>query len=155
MEIIIVESNGTINLPYLSNQPVYVYGLTTSSVSRKVESAYKDAQIYTTPTISIRIMEEMKAREQAKQKVTTETLQKYLTVSGQVRLPGPQAYRPDLRLIDVVSKAGPTTFAAQNRVELLRDGKIYKYNMKTPADMIKKVNPNDQITLKEKNMWGK
>lgn len=149
-----VSTNGTIHLPYLSNQPVNVYGLTTASVARKIESAYKNAQIYTTPAISIRSMEEMRAREKEKEQVNTQTIQKFVTISGQVGRPGPQQYRPGMRLIDVVSAAGPTTFAAQNRVELLRNGKIYKYNMKVPAHMIEKVYPNDQVTLKEKNWRG-
>lgn len=144
-----VSSEGKIHLPYLDS-PISASGLSTTSLARRVEAAYRKAQIYTTPNISIQSMREQKVEVDA----TEKAVMKFLTVSGQVSRPGPQGFRPGLRLIDVVSAAGPTTFAAQNRVELLRNGKIYKYDMKIPAHMVEKVYPKDQITLKEKNWRG-
>lgn len=141
-------------LPYLTNTPISTSGLTTTSLARRIEAAYRNAQIYTTPTISVQSLYEQNEEAKKRDKKTTDEIQKYLTVSGQVGRPGPQLYRPELRLIDVVSQAGPTTFAAQNRVELLRNGKVYKYDMRVPADMVQKVYVNDQITLKEKNWLG-
>ncbi len=154
-----VDKSGKLHLPYLSTTPITAVGLTPAAVARKIEVAYKKAEIYTDPNISVQSLNEVERKKiaaDAKQKKqVAEAIQKFLTVSGQVGRPGPQPYRPGLRIIDVVSQAGPTTFAAQNRVELLRNGKVYKYNMKNPQHMVEKVYPNDQITLKEKNVWGK
>ena len=145
-----VSKAGRIHLPYLSSNPINANGLTVAALARRIEAAYKSAQIYTTPTISIQSLNDQKREA----KRTDEAIQKYFTISGQVGSPGPKPFRPNLRMIDVVSQAGPTTFAAQNRVELLRNGKIYKYNMKIPAHMLVKVYPNDQIFLKQKNWIG-
>jgi polysaccharide export outer membrane protein len=146
-----VSAAGKIHLPFLADNPISANGLTIAALARRIETAYKSAQIYTTPTISIQSLNDQRREE----KRTAQAIQEFLTISGKVGRPGPLSYRPGLLLIDVVSKAGPTTFAAQNRVELLRNGKIRKYNMKIPADMLVKVRPNDQIFLKEKNWLGK
>jgi protein involved in polysaccharide export with SLBB domain len=140
-----VTSDGKIHLPYIPS--IQASGSSTSAVARKIESAYKSARIYTSPTISIQSLNDARREE----KKISEAIQKFLTVSGQVSRPGPLQYRPGLKLIDAVSQAGPTPFAAQNRVEVLRDGKIMKFNMKTPAHMLFTLQPDDQITLKEKD----
>jgi polysaccharide export outer membrane protein len=145
-----VSSAGKIYLPYLSENPITATGLTTAALARKIESAYKAAEIYTTPTISIQSLNEAK-REDLK---VTQAIQKFVNVSGQVSRPGQQPHRPNLTLIEVVSQAGPTTFAALRRVELLRNKKIYKYDMDIPAHMRVKVYPYDQITVQEKNWRG-
>jgi protein involved in polysaccharide export with SLBB domain len=143
-----VSSDGKVYLPYLPS--ITASGLTTSALARKIESAYKAQRIYTTPTISIQSLSDS---EREKLKISQD-IQQFLTVSGQVGRPGPLPYRPGLKLIDAVSQSGPNAFAAQNRVELLRNGKITKYNMKIPAHMLVEVLPNDQITLKEKDWLG-
>lgn len=143
-----VSTDGKIYLPYISS--IDASGSNTSAIARKIESAYKSARIYKSPTISIQSLSDS---EKEKKKISDE-IQQFLTVSGTVGRPGPLPYRPGLKLIDVVSQSGPTVFAAQNRVELLRDGKITKYNMKIPAHMLVEVYPNDQITLKEKDWKG-
>ncbi len=150
-----VSKSNQIFLPFLTNMPISTSGLSTSALARRIEAAYRNAQIYTTPTISIQSLNEQKELAKIRDKITTEEIQKFVTVSGQVGRSGPQPYRPGLRLIDVVSAAGPTTFAAQNRVELLRNGKIYIYDMKIPEHMVEKVYPNDQIILKEKKWNGR
>jgi protein involved in polysaccharide export with SLBB domain len=143
-----ITSDGKIHLPYIPS--IQATGVSTSALARKIESAYKSARIYTSPTISIQSLRDAKVSG----KEIDEALQKFLTVSGQVSRPGPLAYRPGLKLIDAVSQASPTPFAAQNRVEVLRDGKIMKFNMKTPAHMLFTLQPDDQITLKEKGWNG-
>jgi len=145
-----VSNSGKIHLPYLSTTPISAKGVSTTVVARRIEAAYKKAEIYTTPTISIQSVTDERKLGQA----INDKLQRYLTVSGKVGRPGPQVYRPGMKLIDVVSAANPTTFAAQNRVELLRNGKKYTYNMKIPAHMLVPVYPNDQITLNEKRWNG-
>lgn len=145
-----VSKAGKIHLPFLSSNPISASGLSTAALARKIEAAYKSAQIYTTPTISIQSLNDT-AREKKK---VNEAIQKYFTISGEVGSQGPKPYRPGLKLIDVVSGANPSPFAALHRVELLRDGKNYVYNMKVPAEMLVEVAPDDQIKVKPKNWIG-
>lgn len=79
---------------------------------------------------------------------------KFITVIGQAGRPGPQIYRPKLCLLDVVLAANPTEFAAINRVELLRHGKAYKYNMSIKEQAEVKVYPDDQVVLPVKAWIG-
>jgi len=144
-----VSSSGQIHLPYIS--PISANGLSADTLARRVEAAYKSAQIYTTPNISITSRKD----SEAEIKKIEESNQKFVTVTGQVGRSGPQAYRPGLRLIDVVSGASPNEFAAQNRVELVRNGKLYKYDMKIPAHASVLVYHNDTITLQQKKWNGK
>jgi protein involved in polysaccharide export with SLBB domain len=146
-----VTKAGRIHLPYLSSNPINANGLTVAALSRRIEAAYRNAKIYTTPTISIQSLND----KQRESKRIGEAIQEYYTISGKVGAAGPRPYRSGLLLIDVVSAAGPTTFAAQNRVELRRNGKLYIYNLKLPAHMMVKIFPNDQIFLKEKNWLGR
>lgn len=146
-----VTKAGRIHLPYLSSNPINANGLTVAALSRRIEAAYRNAKIYTTPTISIQSLND----KQRESKRIDEAIQEYYTISGKVSGAGPRPYRSGLLLIDVVSAAGPTTFAAQNRVELRRNGKLYIYNLKLPAHMMVKILPNDQIFLKEKNWLGR
>ncbi len=144
----VVTKEGNLLLPYLAKSPIKVAGKEPRAIAKIIDSAYKEARIFTQPVLTV-------IHLSGHTHIGCGKTVRFLTVSGQVGRPGPQPYRPGLRLIDVVSQAGPSTFAAQNRVELLRNGKVYKYNMKIPAHMVEKVYPNDQITLKEKNIISK
>lgn len=148
-----VSRESKIALPFLKE--LSVSGLTTSKLARRIETEYRNAEIYTTPNISIQSKNEQDELARTLAKKTNEKIETYLTVSGKVGRPGPQAYRPGLKLIDVVSASVPTTFAALNRVELLRNGKIYKYDMDVSAHKLEKVYANDQINVKEKNWRGR
>ena len=141
----VVNGSGQLKLPYISGY-VSASG-STSAVARRIEAAYKSAQIYSTPTITINSM-----REQEKVK---QDIQKFLSVAGQVGRSGPIAYRPGLTLGEAVATASPNTFAALNRVELLRNGKLYKYDVRSAKYKVLKVYPNDQINVPQQNMFGK
>ena len=140
-----VNASGQIKLPYLNNY-VSARG-STSTVARRVEAAYKSAKIYTTPTITINSMRASDA--------ITKDIQKFVTVTGQVGRSGPVQYRPGMTINEVVATAAPNTFAATNRVELQRNGKVYKYNLKLPAHRTLKVYPNDQINVPQQNWAGR
>ena len=146
-----VSSAGKIYLTYLTNNPISASGLSTDALARKIEAAYKKAQIFTTPSISIRTMtDEAQEAERSKNK-----MQKFYRITGAVGSAGPQPYRPGLTIIDVISIAGTSGFAATKRVELLRNGKTYIYNMEINSHMMEKIYPEDHITVKKKNFWGK
>ena len=146
-----VSKQGMIRMPYLSDKPISVRGLTLDALARKIEGAYKEAKIFTNPTIAIQSSTSMALAE-----INTENeVKKYLRVTGEVASAGPMAYREGLTLIDVVSMAGTSTWAAKNRVELVRNGKTYKYDMENQAHMMEKVYPDDHIILRKKTFWGK
>ncbi len=144
-----VSTSGQVHLPYIS--PIAASGISSDALARRIEAAYKNAGIYTTPTIAITSLKEV---ETEKEKIV-QAQQKFVTVSGQVARSGPQLYRPNMRLIDVVAAAAPNEFAAQNRVELLRNGKSYFYDMTVAAHTVEKVFPNDQVKLNQKKWNGK
>jgi len=141
----VVNASGQLKLPYIKGY-VSASG-STSTVARRIEAAYKAAKIYTTPTITINSMRETAA--------TQTKIQKFVTVAGQVARSGPIAYRPGMTLGEAVATSAPNTFAALNRVELLRNGRVYKYNVKLASHKMLKVYANDQINVPQQNMFGK
>lgn len=141
--------DGNIHLPFLNRVPISAKGLSLSAVARRIENAYINAKVYTTPSISLESL-----RDQKKEIDGTET-NTFITVSGSVAKPGPQRYHSKMTLIDVVSASSPTKFAAQNRVVLIRNGKTYRYDMKIPSHMTLKVYAKDQVILNEKKWTGR
>lgn len=118
-------------------------GLQTDALARKIEAAYRQAEIYTSPTIQI--------LADSSDKLT----QQQVTVGGKVRAPGPKPYVRNMTLYDAVMAAGgPTEFGAINRVKLYRNGKAYTYNLKQGQHKLLKVYPRDTIDVPEKNIWG-
>jgi len=146
--VYVVNASGKLKLP-LMNQLISASGSTTT-VALRIESAYKNAGIYTTPTITV-----SSSRSQAEIDKDLEKLRTFVTVSGQVGRQGPIPYREGMTLNEVVSQASPNTFAALKRVVLLRNGKTYKYNLKDTTHMVLKVYPNDQITVDPVNWLNK
>lgn len=145
-----VSTSGKIHLPYIDN-PVSASGVSSDALARRIEAAYKSAGIYTTPTITVTSLKEAEKEK----KDIAEANQQFVTIIGQVGRSGPQLLRPNMRLIDVVAAAAPNEFAAQNRVELLRNGVTYYYDMKVAAHTVVKVYSNDQVKLAQKNWRGK
>jgi len=142
-----VTSGGYIKLPYLTGQ-IKASGYTPGALARRIESAYRAAKIYTNPAVSI--VSSRQKDDEAKK------ILKFVTVTGMCRAPGPKPFRPGMTLMEVVSMAAPNEFAALNRVELLRNGKLYKYDLKrNPRHQTLRVYPNDQITLKQVKWNGR
>ena len=56
-----VSTANKIFLPYLTNAGISTSGVSTASLARRIEAAYRNAKIYTTPTISIQSLNEQKA----------------------------------------------------------------------------------------------
>ena len=134
-----VSPKGNIHLPFI--KPVNVAELTSKELSERIESAYKKEKIYLRPNITVKISSD---KGELMHFITEKRV---ITVRGQVAKTGPQLYRPGLTLIDAVTASNPNESAALNRVELLRNGKVYKYDMKIPAHAAVKLYPNDQVKL--------
>jgi protein involved in polysaccharide export with SLBB domain len=132
---------------YVSMWPelrVKAAGMSTDSLARKIEQLYREAQIYTSPTIQIVSDSSDKLVEQL------------VTVGGKVRMPGPKPYQRDMTLFSAVMAAGgPTEFGAANRIELFRNTRKYIYDLSKGDHKLLKVFPNDVINVPDKNVFGR
>ena len=119
-------------------------GVETDVLARRIEAAYKSAEIYTNPTIQILADSSDKLTEQI------------LTVGGKVRVPGPKPFTRGMTLFDAVMAAGgPTEFGAINRVKLYRNGRVYTYDLTKGDHKLLKVYPRDTIDIPQKNWIGR
>lgn len=142
-----VDGRGYVSLPFLSDTPIKASGLTGSTLSRKIEAAYKNAQIYSAPLINVTTAKDI-ANEQIDNKI--------VSVGGYVKAPGPKPYQRGMTLFQAVTAAGgANAYGASNRTELIRNGKKYIYNMKNTKDMQLLVYPNDTINVPQKKWNGR
>jgi len=108
-----VDTRGFVNLPHIGS--VQASGLTQDDLQREIEKAYRDAEIYTHPTITVAVP--MQAR--------------FVNVGGEVRLPQRVAYTQDLTVLSAINAAGGfTEYASQSRVRLLRGDEVYNVDIK-------------------------
>ncbi len=136
-----VSERGYITMPHIGS--IKAIGMAPAVLARKIEAAYKAAEIYTFPTINV-IAD------------SSDTLtQQLITVGGKVRAPGPKSYQRNMTLYDAVMAAGgPTEFGALNRVKLYRNGKAFTYDLTKGAHKLLKVYPRDTIDVPQKNWLG-
>ena len=100
-----VSEAGTIPLPYISDPKAV--GEKPSVLARKIEAAYREAQIYTNPTIVINMGDERNIRR--------------ISVTGGVNRNGPVEYYDGMTLLDAISAAGGLSdFAKQKEVKVIR-----------------------------------
>lgn len=119
-------------------------GVDSSTLARRIEAAYKNAEIYTSPTFQVF----SSSADVLKQQM--------VTVGGKVRAPGPKAYQKGMTLFQAVSAAGgPTEFGARNRVQVFRNNKAYTYDLNQAKHKLLLVYPNDTINIPDKNWLGR
>ncbi|MGI8605208.1 MAG: polysaccharide biosynthesis/export family protein [Verrucomicrobiales bacterium] len=132
-----VANDGTIGLPRLSGEMVTV-GLTPSALARKIELAYKGAEIYTTPRVNV-------------SRILDATTTQLVSVGGEVRGTGSVVFRPGLRLLDaIMEKGGFTDFGDPKRVKLIRGNKTSIHNIKDVSkdpDANVELKPEDRIIV--------
>jgi len=141
-----VDSNGFIFLPLLNNG-LKASGVSSSKLARKIEDAYREAEIYTNPRINV-----ISNKDEEAQKIDAQIV----TVGGFVAGPGPVPYTRGMTLFEAVTAAGgASTFGSDKRVELHRNGvKIGVYNIRLAKDMKIKVYPGDTIKVPQKTVFG-
>ena len=114
-----ISTAGTVKVPYLERE-IQAAGLTTTDLARRIEAAYRAAEIYTAPTIN----------------VTTPTPTDYaphiVTVGGEVKTGGREVpLRDGMRLYSAIMAAGGfTEFADIRRVKIIRGTRSTTYDMK-------------------------
>jgi len=118
-----VSDRGTVKLPML-DQEIPAAGISASTLARRIEAAYKAADIYTNPTITASLPQDR------------ETLNHVVTVGGEVRASGEFALRQGMSLMAAINRAGGfSEFAKTKAVKLIRGNTEKVYDMR-------KINPD-------------
>ena len=120
-----LSDQGTIKMPMLE-QEIPASGVTVAVLARRIEAAYKAAEIYTAPMINVTLPP-----------VTAGGMINHVvSVGGEVRGSGEFPLRQGMTLMAAINRAGGfTEFAKTSKVKLLRGNKETVYDMR-------KINPN-------------
>ncbi len=142
-----VTKDGTIALPFLE-KPIYVKGLTMDAIASKLQKAYFDQEIYTSPVIIV-----SSAGSLAEDKTRSEQI---VTVGGEVKSPSQIPYRQDMTLYQAVQAVGGLTpFGSLKRVKLIRRGfEDQVYDLRTAEGKAVLVKPSDTIEVDERGLLG-
>jgi len=118
-----ISERGTVRMPYL-NSEIAAAGLTTTDLARRIEAAYRNAEIYTNPTINILINDPSKAAPHI------------VTVGGEVKSGGREVpLRDNMSLYQAIMAAGGfTEFADVRRVRLMRGKRSEIFDMRKIQD---------------------
>lgn len=141
----VVSDSGYIYLPLLKNG-LRASGISSSQLSRRIEDAYRGAEIFQNPRITV-----ISTKDQAGQELDGQ----FVHVGGYVGARGPKPYKRDMTLFEVITAAGgANAFGSIKRVELYREGKKYVYNLDKREHMNVKVFPKDNIIVPQKTIFG-
>lgn len=133
-----VSEGGTINMPYIGI--VRAAGLRSQQLAIILQQQYKNAEIYTNPTIQVLTDAE-----------NIDVNQETVTLGGQVRKSGPVPFNNELTLWQAIQNAGgPTEFGTMRRVRLTRAGKSKEYNLNNPQFKDIRLQRNDAIEVPQK-----
>ena len=128
-----IDSNGTINLPYINK--VKAEGLAPAQLARSIEDAYRSNKIYTNPTIT----------------VVMGATSRFVNVGGAVRSPSRVPFTEDMTLLAAINAAGGfNDFADQKRVRLLRgkEAKLYDVRQfRRDPSLDVKLQPGDRVEV--------
>lgn len=141
----LVSDNGYIYLPLLDNG-IKASGYNSSQLARRIEAAYKSAEIFNNPRITV-----ISTKDQAEQNLDGQ----FVHVGGYVGAKGPKPYKRDMTLFEVITASGGTgTFGSEKRVALYRNGKKHIYDLRKREHMNVKVYPGDNIIVPQKTIFG-
>lgn len=143
-----VRDTGVIRIPMV-NVDVRAQGRKPQDVERSIETAFKKAEFYVSPTISIQVH---------KKKAGEEEIKKMLTVGGHVKRNGRVLYREGMTLLEAIQQAGGrNTFGSKIVYLTRRNAKgqnvRYKFNIKDPKHQVVKVYPNDIINVPQRSAF--
>jgi len=125
-----VDESGKVSMPYIGN--VQAANLTTVQLKNAIEEAYVQQEIFTNPNVTVDLKE-----------------QRFVDVTGEVRMPQRVPYTKDLTALGAVAACGGfTDFANRRRVKLTQGGVTREFNAKDiqvdPSRDIRLL-PNDKI----------
>lgn len=116
-----ISNRGTIKLPYLTGE-IQAAGMSTTELARRIEAAYRSAEIYTNPTINANIAANTAAMGAAH----------VVAVGGEVRSPqGSVPLRDGMRLYQAIMHCGgPSEFADMRKVKVIRGTREFRFDMR-------------------------
>ncbi|CAN5273544.1 N/A [soil metagenome] len=137
-----ISGNGTLNLPELGE--LRVVGLTQGTLQQRIQDAYKQAQIFTNPTIIINVD-------------SGDMTTRVITLTGEVERSGPIAYRSGITLLDAIGAAGGfTDYANQRNIVLMRNGRTTEHDYSSiaskPGQDIE-LKPDDKILVRPRRLF--
>jgi len=125
-----VDESGKVSMPYIGN--VDAANLTTVQLKKAIETAYVQGEIFTNPNVTVDLKE-----------------QRFVDVTGEVRMPQRVPYTKDLTALGAVAACGGfTDFANRRRVKLTQGGVTREFNAReVQADPSRDIRllPNDKI----------
>ncbi len=141
----VVDSSGYVYLPLLKGG-IRAAGISSSALARKIEAAYRSAEMYKNPRITV-----ISTKDVESGKINAQLV----SVGGFVKRPGPVQFMRGMTLFQALSAAGgETAFGSIKRIELHRNGKKYVYNLKKSSHMRVRVYPGDTINVPQKTIIG-
>lgn len=141
----VVSPDGHVYLPLLKGG-IKASGKSSSALARSIESAYRAAEMYQNPRITV-----VSRKDSAASNIDAQII----SIGGFVKAPGPKPYARGMTLFQAVSAAGgANAFGSIKRVELHRNGKRWIYDLRKPEHMRVKVYPQDSINVPQKTWTG-
>ena len=127
-----IDESGKISMPYIGS--VSAANATTVQLKKMIESTYIKEEIFTNPNVTVDLKE-----------------QRFVDVTGEVRMPQRVPYTKDLTAMGAVAACGGfTDFANRRKVKLTQGGVTREFNAKEiQADQGRdiKLTPNDKIQV--------
>lgn len=113
-----VSDRGTVKMPHL-DQEIPAAGITAEALARRIEAAYRAADIYTNPSLTASIQGD------------TQGPSHVVNVGGEVKIPGEFQLRQGMTLLAAINKCGGfTEFSNPRKVKLLRGNTERIYDMR-------------------------
>ena len=125
-----IDESGKVSMPYIGSVPAANF--TTVQLKKAIEETYIQQEIFTNPNVTVDLKE-----------------QRFVDVTGEVRMPQRVPYTKDLTALGAVAACGGfTDFANRRKVKLTQSGVTREFNAKEiqvdPSRDIRLL-PNDKI----------
>ena len=125
-----VDESGKVSMPYIGS--IAAANLTTVQLKKAIEDTYVQQEIFTNPNVTVDLKE-----------------QRFVDVTGEVRMPQRVPYTKDLTALGAVAACGGfTDFANRRKVKLTQSGVTREFNAEEiQADPSRDIRllPNDKI----------
>jgi len=136
-----VSQSGTINMPYIGQ--VTAAGLLPEQLAAKLQTEYRNAQIYTNPTFQVFATD------------GESIVRQVVHLGGYVRSPGPKPFTSGLTLYQALQSAGGANeFGSIRRIILYRNGVARQLDLRKQDNMHVRLQPDDTIEVPQKNWLG-
>ncbi len=137
-----VSDSGMINMPLIGL--VRAAGLHNDELAASLQARYKNAGIYTNPTIQV-----------ISNTIGGKPNEETVTVGGQVKNPGSVPFAKELTLWSAIqARGGANEFGSMRRVKVIRNGSQKIYDATKAQFMQMPLQRNDTIEVPQKNIIG-